>query len=831
MHRVIGERGRSSFCAKCLIQSVSSDLTVCKTTTYRHMSMYRGKHTALASLAALRSNSSYKLINTNNVNTIMRQGYRTSGGGDKRPELASHNRGQHSERFLYRGDLKKANRIIVKLGSAVITREDECGLALGRLASIVEQVSELQSQGKQMVLVTSGAVAFGKQKLRHEIAMSKSVRQTISVNTSGGLLQFEPRACAAAGQSGLMSLYEAMFTQYGFKTAQVLVNQRDFQNEFTSMHLVDAMSELMFYNIIPIVNANDAIASPPEMDKDLAGVISVKDNDSLAARLAVNMQADLLVLMSDVDGLHTSPPGTEGSRLVKTFSPKMDLCNVVFQGKSRVGLGGMESKVGAAAWALEKGVSVVICDGRNYGSLPSIIQGKSVGTFFTNAKNINSPVEVEAVKAKEASQTLQKLRPADRKAIIEKLADLLIERKEDILVANNRDVLLAKRGDISEQLLNRLQLTTDKLQTLATGLRQIAEKCETTLGRVLEKTRISDKLSLKKITAPIGVLLVIFESRPDCLPQVAALAICSGNGLLLKGGSEAQHSNAILYALVREALGSVQAEEGETDLRDAVALVSKREDIDDLLVLDDYINLVIPRGSSSLVRDIQQKSHGIPVLGHSEGICHVYVDENCDHDMAIKIAVDSKCDYPSACNAMETLLIHKSHIKSGLMDDICDELKKKMVRLYSGPRLQSMMKFSPPPAVSLHKEYGDLQLTLEVTDDVDGAIDHINKYGSSHTDSIVTSSDAAAKEFLECVDSACVFHNASAEVGISTSRIHARGPVGIEGLLTTKWQLEGDGHTVKEFTDGKYQYLHERLPVTVDGKEVFTPASGDSSYV
>ncbi|XP_060594681.1 delta-1-pyrroline-5-carboxylate synthase-like isoform X2 [Ruditapes philippinarum] len=717
-------------------------------------------------------------------------------------------------RFLYRGDLKDANRILVKLGSAVVTREDECGLALGRLASIVEQICELQKQGKQMSMVTSGAVAFGKQKLRREILMSQSVRQTLSAGGNSMAPFLEPRACAAAGQSGLMSLYEAMFAQYGFKTAQVLVSHRDFQNEFTSNILQQTLHELLYYNIIPIINMNDAIVSPPEMSSD--GISNVKDNDNLAARVAVKMNTDLLVIMSNVDGLHVNPPEVEGSRLIKTFSPKVDMENVMFKGKSNVGLGGMESKVMAATWALDRGVSVVICNGREFRALTNIVDGKSVGTFFTNAKSSNSPVELEAIQAKEASMKLQSLNPSQRQEIIERLSQLLIERRDDILAANRRDLLQAQCEGLSEALISRLELTPSKLQTLSTGIKQIADSSLQTIGRVLQTTEISEKMTLKKLTSPIGVLLVIFESRPDCLPQVAALAISSGNGLLLKGGKEAYHSNQMLFSLVQEALGL-------HNVTNAVALVSKREDIEDLLTLNDFIDLVIPRGSNSLVRTIQQQSHGIPVLGHSEGICHVYIDSDVDHEMAARIVEDSKCDYPSACNAMETLLINKCHMTSGLFEDLCDVLKSRHVRVYSGPRLHSLLKFSPPLASSLSKEYSDLELTIEVVDDVSEAINHINTYGSSHTDVIVTEDAKNADKFIEGVDSACVFHNAStrfadgyrfglgAEVGISTCRINARGPVGVEGLLTTKWILEGGGQTVRDFNEGTFKYIHSQL--------------------
>ncbi|XP_013413324.1 delta-1-pyrroline-5-carboxylate synthase isoform X2 [Lingula anatina] len=720
----------------------------------------------------------------------------------------------------YRADLKHGRRIVVKLGSAVITREDECGLALGRLASIVEQVSELQNRGYQMLMVTSGAVAFGKQKLRHEIMMSMSMRQTLSAreNGKGELTGPSSHAFSACGMGGLMALYNQLFSQYAIKTAQVLVTKPDFTNDESRKNLRGTLQELLKLNIIPILNANDAVAPPPEADKDLAGVISVSDNDSLAARLAVETDSDLLILMSDVNGIYTSPPGTEGSRLLHTYSPKTDSVNVVFGGKSRVGLGGMESKVKAATWCLGHDVGVVICNGTEESAILNIVDGKKVGTMFTDAMVEGPAVEIQAMKAREGCYALQALSSEKRADIINSLAGLLIDRSTEILAANRKDVDAAKAAGLLPVNISRLILTQAKLQNLSGGLRQIAATSHTNIGRVLRHTKVAEGMDLTQVTVPIGVLLVIFESRPDALPQVAALSIATGNGLLLKGGKEAYHSNKILHELVEEALAPHVP-------KDTVSLVSRREDITDLLQMDEYIDLVIPRGSKELVSKIQQESKGIPVLGHSEGVCHVFVDKDADLEAAIKIVVDAKCDYPAACNAMETLLIHHDHLRTGFFDHVCDILRKENVKILGGPRLLSHLKFGPVPASSMRTEYGDLQCTIEVVENVEDAVDHINKYGSSHTDVIVTRNAEAAETFLQKVDSACVFHNAStrfadgyrfglgAEVGISTGRIHARGPVGVEGLLTTKWILKGSGNTVAEFTAGDMKYLHEQLPI------------------
>ncbi|XP_037547009.1 delta-1-pyrroline-5-carboxylate synthase [Nematolebias whitei] len=738
----------------------------------------------------------------------------------------------HGSSFAHRGELHHAKRIVVKLGSAVVTRGDECGLALGRLASIVEQVAMLQSLGREMVIVTSGAVAFGKQRLRHEILLSQSVRQALQSGNSQlknmSLPVLEARACAAAGQSGLMALYEAMFTQYSTCTAQVLVTNLDFHDDEKRQNLNSTLQELLRMNIVPIINTNDAVVPPPEPDSDLQGVnvISIKDNDSLAARLAVEMKADLLIALSDVEGLYNSPPGTDDAKLIDIFYPG-DQQSITYGTKSRVGIGGMEAKVKAALWALQGGTSVVIANGTNPKVtghvITDIVEGKKVGTFFSEIKPAGPSVDEQAEMARNSGRILASLHPDQRSEIICHLAELLTERKEEILAANKTDMETAvSAGNRNQQfpaVLKRLSLTPVKLSSLTIGLRQIAMAAQDGVGRVLRRTRVAQGLELEQITVPIGVLLVIFEARPDCLPQVSALAIATGNALLLKGGREAANTNRVLHRLTQEALSAHGVQE-------AVQMVSTREEVADLCRLDKMIDLIIPRGSSQLVRDIQRAAKGIPVLGHSEGICHVYVHADASIDKVFKIVRDSKCDYPAACNAMETLLIHRSILGTPLFDQIIDMLRTEQVKIHAGPRLISHLTFSPSEVKSLRTEYGDLQCCLEVVDSMQEAVDHIHKYGSSHTDVIITENAETAEQFLQQLDSACVFWNASsrfadgyrfglgAEVGISTARIHVRGPVGLEGLLTTKWVLRGDGHTVADFSEhGNMKYLHENLPV------------------
>ncbi|XP_062505088.1 delta-1-pyrroline-5-carboxylate synthase-like [Corticium candelabrum] len=721
---------------------------------------------------------------------------------------------QRRTAFTRRSDLRNCERIVVKLGSAVVTRsKDEFGIALGRLASIVEQVSRLHRKNKQVLLVTSGAVALGKVRLATSALNGVNGAQEPSRYKR---VSADPRAAAAAGQAGLMALYEQMFAQYGLACAQVLISGGDLLPK-TCSSLQATLDELLQMNIIPILNGNDA-TEKSVMDADLEGVLSTPDNDSLASAVACLVKADLLLLLSDVNGIHNEPPENKGSYVFDTF--QLNGGNeIIFGGTSRVGRGGMEAKVKAATAAVKKGVAVVIANGSTDQVILNIVNGQRVGTFCTDVPDDKEQVEAQAKRVREGYQRMQLLTSDERAAAVERLADLLDERRFDILAANKKDL---EREQESEELTfalrERLHMTDAKLDSLINGLHQIAQTTDQTVGRVMRRTLLADDLLLEQHTAPIGVLLVVFESRPDVLPQVAALAISSGNGLLLKGGREAEHTNTFLHQLVQEALEPFGVSR-------AVALVNSREEVQQLLKLKEHIDLVIPRGSAKFVSQVQEESQAIPVLGHSEGVCHVYIDQEASEEMVLKIVQDAKCGYPSACNAMETLLFHSSLIDTLIFTNTMRVLADNGVKVNFGKHIAALLDVKEPLAPSMSHEYNDLECTIETVTSTDDAIHHINKYGSSHTDTIVTDNAETANLFMQQVDSACVFHNVStrfsdgyrfglgAEVGISTNRIHARGPVGVEGLLTTRWLLRGAGQTVQEFGKGNNQktFRHKQM--------------------
>lgn len=430
-----------------------------------------------------------------------------------------------------------------------------------------------------------------------------------------------------------------------------------------------------------------------------------------------------------------------------------------------------------------------------------------------------------AVKARKEARKLLALPFGVRKAILNAVADSLKERNDEIIKANKLDLEAAENNNTAMPLVRRLKLTEEKLTTLGVGIRQLADMKDQ-LGVVKAKRELAEGLELKLTTVPIGVLMIIFESRPDSLPQIASLALASGNGLLLKGGKEAMHSNSALHDIIGDAIE--RGSQGEIS-RDLIGLVTSRGQVKDLLALDDTIDLVIPRGSNSLVAYIKANTR-IPVLGHADGVCHVYVDKSAKEEDACRIVVDSKTDYPSACNAMETLLLHKDTVENNVALNILQALRSAGVRCLGGPKAMQH-GLSDVPTDKTSYEYGDLRCLVEIVDDVNQAIDWIHENGSGHTEAIVCSQDDPVGElFVKNVDAACVFKNTStrfadgyrlglgAEVGISTGRIHARGPVGVEGLLTTKWELRSSGgvNLASEFggTSPTKQFTHRDLNLT-----------------
>ncbi|CAI9098303.1 OLC1v1034924C1 [Oldenlandia corymbosa var. corymbosa] len=717
--------------------------------------------------------------------------------------------------------VKNAKRVVFKIGTAVVTRDDG-RLAVGRLGAIFEQLQILNSQGYEIILVTSGAVGAGRQRLRYRRLVNSSFSDLQKPQ-----VELDGKACAAVGQNGLMALYDNLFSQLDVTPSQLLVTDNDFKNPEFRSQLTETVNTLLSLRSIPIFNENDAISTRRTPYADSSGIFW--DNDSLAALLALELKANLLVLLSDVEGLYSGPPSDPRSKLIHTYIKEKHDGQIAFGDKSRVGRGGMVAKVKAASSAADAGTPVIITSVRiNIGllffslgsgfdanNITKVLHGQRIGTLFhrdahmwVTLTDIGS--REMAAAARDCSRRLQKLSSEERKSILMDVATALEQNEDAIRAENDADVSAARKAEYDDSLVSRLLLKPGKISALAKSIRTIAEMKDP-IGQVLQTTEVAADLVLEKISCPLGVLLIVFESRPDALVQIASLAIRSGNGLLLKGGKEAHRSNAILHKIITSAIPDSVGQK-------LIGLVTSRDEIPDLLKLDDVIDLVIPRGSNSLVSQIKNSTK-IPVLGHADGICHVFIDKSANMEMARQIIMDAKLDYPAACNAMETLLVHKDLTAAAGFQELIVELKHEGVNLFGGPRASS--QFNLTPADSFHHEYNSRACTIEVVDDVYGAIDHIHAHGSGHTECVITDDAEVAECFLSQVDSAAVFHNAStrfcdgarfglgAEVGISTSKIHARGPVGVEGLLTTKWVLRGKGQVVQG--DQGVDYTHKKL--------------------
>ena len=418
------------------------------------------------------------------------------------------------------------------------------------------------------------------------------------------------------------------------------------------------------------------------------------------------------------------------------------------------------------------------------------------------------------IRASEASIKIAELDGTAKNKALSALADALLEHKDRLIAANALDLERSEEERLAAPLLKRLKFDEKKIQDVVEGIRSLI-KLEEPVGNTLLSTMLDEGLELYKVTCPIGVIGIIFESRPDALVQISTLCLKSGNSVLLKGGREAMETNRALTGIIDEATIAAGLPKGW------ITLLESRDDVNEMLKMDEYIDLVIPRGSNEFVRYIMDNSR-IPVMGHADGICHVYVDKDADLDMAVKIAVDSKTQYVAVCNATETLLVHEA-AAAKFLPVLKAELDKKNVEIYGDEGTGKIIPVKAASDSDWATEYLDYTISIKLVPDADKAIEHINTYGSGHTDSIVTSNKLTALKFMNLVDSGNVFWNAStrfsdgfkygfgAEVGISTSKLHARGPVGLEGLLSYKYMLVGNGQIVDDYANNRKSFKHIKL--------------------
>ena len=409
-----------------------------------------------------------------------------------------------------------------------------------------------------------------------------------------------------------------------------------------------------------------------------------------------------------------------------------------------------------------------------------------------------------ATKAKNASKKVATLSTEIKNKALLNIANSLKANQDKIFEANKMDLELAKplveAEKLSQSVFNRLKLDENKMRDMIQGIVDISN-LEDPIGKTLLKRQLDDGLILTKISCPIGVLGIIFEARPDVISQISSLAIKSSNAVILKGGKESINTNKAIMNVIQEALAKTQGFP-----ENVLTQVFTRDDVKNMLSMDKYIDLIIPRGGNNLVKFIKENTK-IPVLGHADGICHIFVDASADLEKSKRVIIDAKTQYPSACNSVETILIHKDFKYE---TELLKALEDADIELIATPE-------------SWHKEYSDKVLSYKFVSSLEEAIEHINEFSSGHTESILTEDENNAKIFMNAVDSAGVYHNVStrfadgfrygfgAEVGISTNKTHARGPVGLEGLTIYKYNLEGNGDIVKDYVEGVKKFNHKDI--------------------
>ena len=428
-------------------------------------------------------------------------------------------------------------------------------------------------------------------------------------------------------------------------------------------------------------------------------------------------------------------------------------------------------------------------------------------------------VTERAARAKAASYVLAALPPESKDRALNAMACSLRVHADEILQANQRDLQKSQKaveaGTLKTSLFERLKLTREKLETVIRGVEELVELPDP-VGKILSATELDEGLNLYKVSCPLGLIGVIFESRPDVLPQIAALAVKSGNAVVLKGGHESVHTNDALVAVLQQALSTVPGYPTE-----ALQLLHTREESAEMLGLDQYFDLIIPRGGNALVSYVKANTK-IPVLGHADGVCHIFVSRTADLQLAKQVCVDAKTQYPAACNSVETLLLD-AHWPLANQKALLAELVKQGVTLYGGADVATLAPVAGAVA-DWHTEYGEKKLSVKLVQHVLEAVEHINRYGSHHTDAILSADHDETQIFMDLVDSAGVYHNAStrfadgyrygfgAEVGISTGKTHARGPVGLEGLTIYKYKLYGNGQVVADYVGSDARpFTHKKL--------------------
>lgn len=691
-----------------------------------------------------------------------------------------------NSRHDLRADFKKeCRRAVIKIGTGALNSADG-RLDLNVLRGLCEQVCDLHDSGKEIVIVTSGAVASGRARL------------SLKEKKLGVPLQ---QASAAVGQSLLMEQYNNFFARRGKCVAQILLTQQDFEDNARFSNILETFRLLLEMRVIPIVNENDAVATEELDSSEGRGDRLFGDNDMLSSLVAKGIGADALVVLSTVDGLL----GEDRKAISEVSGFGGSIWKLDFGEKT--GRGGLQSKLEAMRSASQSGIYGIIANGKAEGVLRGIFAGEKIGTIFarstrTEPQQDSSYAARIALLAKESGREMANVPVEKRNATLLAAARLIEEGAKKILEENAADVEDAKAGGKEAAFFERLALGEKGVESLSATLRKVAQ-----LGLAEEKIaewKLEGGPVATKARVPLGAILLIFESRPDVVVEGAALAIKSGNAIILKGGKEAARTNAALAGVLKQSLAQCGLPQDAIQLFDG-----SRDELKNLLKRSDCLDLVVPRGGEGLIRFVRENSE-VPVLFAGGGNCHLYVHGDADLEMAAGIALNAKVQKPSACNAIETLLVHEK-IASSFLPLVAKKLLAKGVEMRCCEASHRILKANDFEAKAATDEdwateFLGLVLAVKVVSGAEEAVRHINRYGTRHSEAIVARDATVAEFFQKYVDAACVYWNAStrftdggqfgfgAELGISTQKLHVRGPIGIDALYTYKYKISGNGN-------------------------------------
>lgn len=681
--------------------------------------------------------------------------------------------------FKFRTEINKPKRLVVKIGSSVIA-DDSGNLDLDKLKSISDDISELKSEGVEVVIVSSGAILAGSKSLKGD---RKDVRYL--------------QALSAIGQPELVNQYSNFFSQHNIKTAQILLTHDTFRHPKSLNNVKNTISCLLENSIVPILNENDSVSYEE---------ITLGDNDNLAVLTSELINADLLLILSSADGLFTDDPSSDDAKAISLVNPSDKLEAIKVSSISSTGRGGMKSKLSSARKASSIGINTIVA-GKDFSNPVNRALTKSVGTFFVaSASDIKKETSAQDVakNAKIAARELLTISKEQRNNALKNISSAITANKEKIIRENLKDIKYAESNNFSKALVDRLLLTEDRIEAMADGVSNIEAQDEV-IGNTVSESKRPDGLTICKEQVALGVILMIFESRPNVVVDCAALAIKSGNAIILKGGKEAYYSNLILSEIINEAIDKILPNNTIQTLAS-----NDRSLVQNLLSQNEYIDVVIPRGGEGLVNYVYQNSK-IPVIAHFKGLCHVYIDETANQAKAQEVCINAKTQRPGVCNAMETLLINKN-IDDSFIINLCTSLKELNTELIADEYLCSKfsdLDLSIASDSDWSTEYLSNKLSIKSVESLDEAISHINQFGSNHTEAIICEDDQKAQKFKDSIDASCIMINAStrfndggelglgAEIGISTTKLHAYGPMGASELTTKRYVVVGDGHTRK----------------------------------